>query len=264
MQNLNVSLIQSSLHWENSVANRAMFEEKIWKIGQPTDVIVLPEMFTTGFSMNAPALAEMMNLHTFKWMKQMANQTGALLLGSFISKENNKYFNRLLWMEPDGSFKTNDKRHLFRIAEEHTVYSPGETRLIGNWKGWNICPLVCYDLRFPVWSRNKWEADQQRMAYDVLIYVANWPKARIMAWDTLLRARALENLSYVVGVNRIGEDGNAVAHNGHSAVIGPKGETIFSAEETEAIKTITLDAHLLKAHRAKFPAYLDSDDFRIM
>lgn len=264
MQDLSITLIQSSLHWENSVANLAMFEEKIWKIGQPTDVIVLPEMFSTGFSMNAPALAEMMNLHTFKWMKQMASQTGALLLGSFIAKGNGKYFNRLLWMEPDGNFKTYDKRHLFRMGGEHKTYAAGESRLIGHWKGWNICPLVCYDLRFPVWSRNKWEADHHRMAYDVLIYVANWPQARVFAWDTLLRARAIENLSYAVGVNRVGNDGNNIPHNGHSCVIGPKGETIFSAEETEAIKTITLDAQLLDAHRTKFPACLDSDDFNIL
>lgn len=262
MQDLAITLIQSNLHWENSIANLAMFEEKIWEIGQPTDVIVLPEMFTTGFSMNAPALAEMMNLRTFKWMEQMANQTKALLLGSFIAKENGVYFNRLLWMEPGGNFKTYDKRHLFRMAEEHTVYSSGTTKLIANWKGWNICPLVCYDLRFPVWSRNTWDANRQ-CAYDVLIYVANWPASRVTVWDTLLRARAIENLSYVVGVNRVGNDGNTIAHNGHSAVIGPKGETIYSADETEGLKTVTLEAQLLQTHRTRFPAYLDSDDFKI-
>ena len=263
MQDLAVTLIQSNLHWENSVANLAMFEEKIWKIDGPTDVIVLPEMFSTGFSINAPALAEMMNLTTFKWMKQMAQQTGALLLGSFIAKENGKYFNRMLWMQPDGNFKIYDKRHLFRMANEHKTYAAGESRLIGNWKGWNICPLVCYDLRFPVWSRNAWNADQQRMEYDALIYVANWPQVRVVAWDTLLQARALENLSYVVGVNRIGNDGNNITHSGHSVVIGPKGETIFSAEEVETINTIKLDAQLLQNHREKFPAYLDADDFKI-
>jgi omega-amidase len=263
MQDLNLSLIQSELHWENSGANLAMFEEKIWQIGQPTDVIILPEMFTTGFSMNAAPLAEMMNMQTFKWMKQMADQTGALLLGSFIVRENGKFYNRLLWMEPGGVFKTYDKRHLFRMGNEHAVYSAGENRLVASWKGWNICPLVCYDLRFPVWSRNEYDAASQRMTYDVLVYVANWPQARITAWDTLLRARAIENLSYVVGVNRVGNDGNEAPHTGHSVVIGPKGEIIFGAEETEVIKTISLNAQQLQDHRTRFPAYLDADGFSI-
>ena len=263
MQDLTITLLQSNLHWENPVANLAMFEEKIWKIGQPTDVIVLPEMFTTGFTMNAPALAEMMNLQTFKWMKQMADQTGSLLIGSYIVKETSKYINRLLWMEPGGSFKTYDKRHLFRMGDEQTVYSPGENRLIAAWKGWNICPLVCYDLRFPVWSRNQWELNAQRMSYDLLIYVANWPQARVAAWDTLLQARAIENLSFVVGVNRTGNDGNNIPYNGHSAVIDPRGETIFPGGEPESIKSVTLDAQLLQTHRTKFPAYLDADSFKI-
>ena len=263
MQDLTITLIQSNLHWENSAANRAMFEEKIWKIGQRTQVIVLPEMFTTGFSMNAGALAEVMNMGTFKWMKQMADQTSALVLGSFIVKENGKYFNRALWMEPGGNFKTYDKRHLFRMADEHKVYSSGENKLIADWKGWNICPLVCYDLRFPVWSRNEWHADQQKMSYDVLIYVANWPQSRIDQWDALLRARAIENLSYTVGLNRTGTDGLGTPYNGHSTVIDPKGEIIFAAADQEVIKTITLPSQHLLEHRAKFPAYLDADDFKI-
>lgn len=263
MQDLTITLIQSNLHWENPVANLAMFEEKIWQIGQPTDVIILPEMFTTGFSMNAEPLAEMMNMQTTKWMRQMANQTGALVLGSFIVKENGKYLNRLIWMEPDGNFKTYDKRHLFRMAEEQTVFASGDRKLIANWKGWNLCPLVCYDLRFPVWSRNTWSGDPKQMAYDVLIYVSSWPQARIFAWDTLLRARAIENLSYAVGVNRIGPDGKGVAYSGHSAVLNPKGETLYGAGEGEEIKTVTLDHQLLLAHRARFPAYLDADDFSV-
>jgi omega-amidase len=261
VQDLNVTLIQSDLHWENPVANLAMFEEEIWKIGQSTDVIVLPEMFPTGFSMNAQVLAEAMNLRTFKWMKQMAQQTGALMLGSFIAKENSDHFNRLLWMEPNGTFKTYDKRHLFRMAEEHKVYSPGKGKLLEKWKGWNICPLVCYDLRFPVWSRNTWENNSQG-TYDLLVYVANWPKARVTQWDTLLKARAIENLSYVVGVNRIG-DGNGVAYNGHSAVIDPKGDLLFGAGETAVIKTVKLSYEELHAYRTRFPAYLDADKFTI-
>jgi predicted amidohydrolase len=262
MQDLRVSIIQSDLHWEDIGANLAMFEEKIWQIGA-TDVIVLPEMFTTGFTMRATPLAEHMNMRTFKWMRQMADQTGALILGSFIAIVHDRYFNRLLWMEPGGAFKTYDKRHLFRMAEEHHVYSPGESLLIGHWKGWRICPLICYDLRFPVWSRNRWNPILKKMAYDVLVYVANWPLVRADTWKTLLAARAIENLSYVVGVNRVGTDGNGVEYNGGSAVIGPKGDPVFHVEGEEAIKTVVLNAHALQGYRDRFPAYLDADDFSI-
>ncbi len=263
MEDLSITLIQSSLHWENSVANLAMFEEKIWKVEKPTDIIILPEMFSTGFSMKPAGLAEMMNQNTFRWMKQMASQTDALIIGSFIAKEKTNYFNRLLWMQPDGNFRVYDKRHLFRMADEHKVYTPGESKFIGTWKGWNIFPLVCYDLRFPVWSRNGWNSADKRMNYDVLIYVANWPKPRVSQWDALLRARAIENLSYTVGVNRVGEDGNGVPYNGHSTVVGPKGEEIFSAGESEMVKTVKLSYSDLITHRTKFPAYLDADNFSI-
>lgn len=263
MQDLSVTIIQSSLHWENIVANLAMFEEKIRGIKNQTDVIVLPEMFTTGFSMNAKTNAEAMNLQTTKWMKMMADQTGALLLGSFIATENGRFFNRLVWMEPGGKLYTYDKRHLFRMANENDTYSAGSKRLTSSWKGWNICPLVCYDLRFPVWSRNQWDKANGRMKYDILIYVANWPKARVLAWDTLLKARAIENLSYVVGVNRTGDDGLGIAYNGHSAILGLKGETVYAADESEIITTVSLSAGTLSDHRKKFPAYLDADDFTI-
>ncbi|MFM7430497.1 MAG: amidohydrolase [Flammeovirgaceae bacterium] len=263
MQDLKVTLIQSDLHWEDPTANLAMFEEKIWQIGQQTDVIVLPEMFTTGFNMHAHRLAEMMNLRTFKWMRQMADQTGALILGSFIANVHDRHFNRLLWMEPGGNFKTYDKRHLFRMAEEQHVFSSGESLLIGLWKGWRICPLICYDLRFPVWSRNRWNPSLKKLSYDLLIYVANWPQVRANAWEVLLRARAIENLSYVVGVNRVGNDGNGIEYNGQSSVIGFKGDSIFSVEGAEAVKTIELSANALQAYRDRFPAYLDADDFSI-
>jgi predicted amidohydrolase len=244
-------------------ANLAMFEEKIWQIGSATDVIVLPEMFTTGFTMRADKLAELMNMRTFKWMRQMADQTGALILGSFIASVHDRFFNRLLWMEPGGNFKTYDKRHLFRMAGEHAVFSPGESLLIGHWKGWRICPLICYDLRFPVWSRNRWNVSLKKPAYDLLVYVANWPQVRSSAWEILLKARAIENLSYVVGVNRVGLDGNGIEYSGNSAIISPKGEAIFSVEGVEAIKTIELNAHSLQAYRDKFPAFLDADDFNL-
>lgn len=264
MQDLKITLIQSDIHWEDIDANLAMFEEKIWQNSSgSTDVIVLPEMFTTGFTMSAHKHAEMMNMRTFKWMKQMADQTGALILGSYIVSVHERYYNRLLWMEPGGNFKTYDKRHLFRMENEHKTYSPGESLLIASWKGWRICPLVCYDLRFPVWSRNKWDNASKKLSYDVAIYVANWPVTRIDAWDTLLKARAIENLSYVVGVNRIGQDGQGIEYNGHSSVISPKGEIIYTNEGMEALRTTELNANALHAFRDRFPAYIDADDFTI-
>ncbi|MBD0257717.1 MAG: nitrilase family protein, partial [Cytophagales bacterium] len=191
MNDLRVTLIQTALHWESPEANLAMLEEKLWLIGEPTDVVVLPEMFTTGFTMNAPALAEPMNLTAFKWLKGQAARTGAVVTGSYIVKENGRYFNRLVWMQPDGVYYVYDKRHLFRMAHEHDTYAAGRERLVVEWKGWRICPMVCYDLRFPVWSRN-----DARAPYDLLLYVANWPGIRRSAWKTLLRARAIENLAY--------------------------------------------------------------------
>jgi omega-amidase len=238
MQDLKVTLIQSDLHWEDVEANLAMFEEKIWQIGSTTDVIVLPEMFTTGFTMSAHKLAEHMNMRTTKWMRQMADQTGALILGSFIVTVHERFYNRLVWMEPGGHMKTYDKRHLFRMSGEQKTYTQGESLLIGTWKGWRICPMICYDLRFPVWSRNRWDASAKKLNYDLMIYVANWPMIRINAWDTLLRARAIENLSYVVGVNRIGIDGNDIEYNGHSSVISPKGDTFFTNEGDDASRTV--------------------------
>jgi omega-amidase len=263
MQDLRITLIQSDLHWEDVEANLSMFEEKIWQINGSTDVIVLPEMFTTGFSMNASRLAEHMNMKTFKWMKQMADQTGALILGSFICTVHGRYYNRLLWMEPGGVFKTYDKRHLFRMDNEHKTFTPGESLLIGTWKGWRICPLICYDLRFPVWSRNKWDHNANKLSYDLAIYVANWPMTRIDAWNTLLRARAIENLSYVVGVNRVGQDENGVEYNGNSAIISPKGDSIITIDGSESIRTLELNANALHAFRDRFPAYVDGDDFTI-
>jgi omega-amidase len=264
MENLTVTLIQSALHWENPVANMSMFEEKIWQIKGTTDLIILPEMFTTGFTMNARAYAEPMNLTTFKWLKQQAAQTKAVVTGSFIVKDKESYFNRLLWMRPDGSYEVYDKRHLFRMAEEHQTYTAGTTRTIPQLKGWRICPLICYDLRFPVWSRNSVvEKSTQQLAYDCLIYVANWPQARSHAWNTLLQARAIENLSYVIGVNRIGSDGKNIPYSGDSVVINPKGEQIFYAQDEEVIQTLILDAEELMAFRQKFPAYMDADAFEI-
>lgn len=264
MQDLKVSVIQSETHWESVGANLAMFEEKIWQIDEDTDIIVLPEMFSTGFTMSSQKLAEPMNFTAFKWMKQMAQQTKSVVTGSVIIKESGAYFNRLIWMEPEGNYAHYDKRHLFRMADEHLQYTAGDNRLIVNYKGWKICPLVCYDLRFPVWSRNKKQENTQDLEYDLLLYVANWPAARVSAWDTLLRARAIENLCYTIGVNRIGEDGLGIPYNGHSAIIDPKGNAIFFAEEKDIIHTSILSSDDLLAYRKKFPAHLDGDDFQII
>jgi predicted amidohydrolase len=262
MQDLVVTLIQADLYWHNATANLAMLEEKIWEIEGQTDLIILPEMFTTGFTMDATTHAEMMNFTTTKWMKQQAAQTGAVVTGSFIVKEAGGYYNRLLWVEPNGSITTYDKRHLFRMAKEDETFTMGKERLVKQWKGWRICPLICYDLRFPVWSRNTYLSDADRMDYDLLLFVANWPAVRISAWDTLLQARAAENLSYVVGVNRTGEDGNGIVYNGHSAVIDPKGSPLEVIADVVCVHTTVLSGENLTAYRTKFPAHLDADEFQ--
>ncbi len=254
---LTVALIQTALYWESPTANLAMLEEKIAEITQKVDLIVLPEMFTTGFSMKPEALAEPMNLTTFKWMRQMAEQSGAVLTGSYIVQEKGQYFNRLLWMPPNGEYDYYDKRHLFRMGKEHEHYTEGRRRIIKEINGWRICPLICYDLRFPVWARN------QDLAYDVLLYVANWPAVRRGPWNTLLQARAIENLSYVLGVNRVGEDGHGVAHSGDSVVIDFKGDLLTDRDSAEKTVIYTLDKDALMSFRERFPAHLDADAFEI-
>lgn len=256
MQDLSVTLIQSALYWENPTANLAMFEEKIAQITTPTDLIVLPEMFSTGFTMNTQ-VAEPMNFTTFKWMKQQAKQTKAVVLGSVMIHENGKNFNRLIWMQPDGNYQYYDKRHLFRMGEEHLYFTEGNSRLITELKGWKICPLICYDLRFPVWARNV------NQAYDVLIYVANWPAARSHPWNTLLLARAIENQSYTIGVNRVGTDGKDYAFSGDSAAINYKGEYLYYQKDQEEVHTVVLSKQDLVNFRTQFPAYLDADSFVI-
>jgi omega-amidase len=257
MQDLRVTLVQTDIHWEKPGANRASLEEKLWTLRGETDLIVLPEMFTTGFTMNVIPNAEPMNLHTFKWMKQMAEHTQAVVTGSYIVQEKGSYYNRLIWMEPDGKYSVYDKRHLFRMAQEHQTFSPGTTLLIKEWKGWKICPLVCYDLRFPVWSRNV------EMKYDVLLYVANWPEVRRHPWNVLLQARAIENLSYTVGVNRVGKDGNEIPYSGDSAVVSYKGEVLWTESHKECLHTHSLSWQELQTFREKFPAHQDADVFRL-
>ncbi|MFA0961443.1 amidohydrolase [Roseivirga sp. BDSF3-8] len=262
MQDLKISLIQTPLHWHNTEANLNTLEEKIWQIEDKADLIILPEMFNSGFTMKAEEVAEVMNLTSFRWMKQMAAQSGAVVTGSVVIRDGEGFFNRLIWMRPDGSFETYDKRHLFRMADEHHTYTAGKKRLVCELKGWKICPMICYDLRFPVWSRNLSDREG-KMAFDLLLYVANWPAPRVGAWDILLKARAVENLCYTAGVNRIGEDGNGVPYSGHSGVYDPKGETVIFMEDREDVATVTLSGSELQRYRDKFPAYLDADDFTL-
>ncbi len=285
MKDLSVTIIQTNLFWENPTANLANLEEKIAQILSPTDLIILPEMFTTGFTMNAKSVAEPMNFTTCKWLKQQAKRTQAVITGSFIVKEGEHFFNRLIWMRPDGSFETYDKRHLFRMGEEDKTFTAGTKRLIVELKGWRICPLICYDLRFPVWSRNIKVASHKSqvlsetsilksneqllatydlLSYDLIIYVANWPSVRSQVWDTLLQARAIENQSYCIGVNRVGKDGMNLEYSGNSVVIDFKGNQLFYQKEDEVVNNQILSKKELEDFRAKFPAYLDADDFEII
>ncbi len=261
MLDLIITLIQSTLYWEDIKANLSMFEEKIWEIGQPTDLIVLPEMFTTGFTMNATQLAEHPNGHTFKWMKQMASQTGATVIGSYIVRDGDYFFNRLLWVEPNGNFDFYNKRHLFTLTGEHEIYQNGNRKIIKLWKGWKICPMICYDLRFPIWSRNK--VLNGIFDYDLLIFVANWPSIRSAAWETLIKARAIENSSYCAGVNIVGKDGRGFSYNGNSAIFDPLDESIILTQADEIIKTTTLSGQHLASYRQKYPFLEDGDGFEI-
>lgn len=282
MKDLHITIIQSNLHWENIDANLKMFSQKIASISETTDLIVLPEMFSTGFTMNNKVVAEKMNGKAVTWMKSQAKEKNCVLTGSVVIEEGEKYFNRLIWMRPDGTYDTYDKRHLFRYANEQDHYTAGTKKLIVELKGWKICPMVCYDLRFPVWCRNShplsispkggdkhaqspspWGKDGMG-CYDVLLFVANWPERRNHPWKTLLMARAMENQAYVIGVNRIGADGINVIHSGDSAAINFKGEVISKTKaHEESVETIGLSANALDEWRKAFPAWMDSDDFTI-
>lgn len=263
MQDLKVTIIQANLHWENIDANLKMFSEKISSIKEESDLIVLPEMFSTGFTMNNKILAETMQGQTVAWMKQMAKEKKCVVTGSVIIEEKKKYYNRLIWMMPNGKFKIYDKRHLFRYAGEENYYTEGKKKLIVELKGWKISPLICYDLRFPVWSRNK--ITKSESDYDVLIFVANWPERRNHPWKTLLMARAMENQCYVVGVNRVGNDGNTIYHSGDSAAINFKGEIISKTQpHEESVETVTFSKKDLDDWRKHFPAWMDADKFKLV
>jgi len=261
MSTLTCTLIQTKLFWEDAAANRKMFEEKINSIKEKTEVVILPEMFSTGFSMQPEKYAETMDGETLAWMKQFASNKKIILTGSLMIKEEEQYYNRLIWMLPNGNYGCYDKRHLFAHGDEHNHYESGNKRLISSAKGWKINLQVCYDLRFPVWARQNISVDQAE--YDVLIYVANWPERRSLAWRTLLQARAIENQCYVIGVNRVGDDGNNVHHTGDSMVVDPMGEILYNKKDEEDIFTITLDKKYLETIRTKLPFLKDADRFII-
>ena len=241
-----------------------MLEEKINALEEKTEIIILPEMFTTGFSMRAIDLAETMDGPSVKWMKKVSAEKKVILTGSLIIEENGKYFNRLIWMLPNGQFGQYDKRHCFSLAGEDKYYTPGDTRLIASVKGWKVNLCICYDLRFPVWSRQTKTPDSESPEFDLLIYVANWPDRRVHAWKTLLPARAIENQCYVAGVNRVGNDGNDIYHSGYSMVVDPSGEVQQMDPGKEGVLTITLDRNKLDQTRQQIPFWKDADPFLIL
>ncbi|MBK9764071.1 MAG: amidohydrolase [Flavobacteriales bacterium] len=260
MRDLKVILVQSMLHWENAVANRAMFAEKLAALKDPTDLIVLPEMFTTGFTMNT-WLAETMDGPTVAWLREQADRTKAAIYGSVIIEEGGSVYNRGLYVTPNGSVTYYDKRHLFRFANENDHFTAGTERVIVELGGWRILLQICFDLRFPVFSRNR--QNGARADYDAILYVANWPDVRSYPWSQLLIARAIENQCYVIGVNRVGMDGKGIHYSGDSAMIDPRGAVETCTLGKEECRTVTLQWDALEDFRAKFPVGLDADGFEL-
>ncbi|MGH8184489.1 MAG: amidohydrolase [Rhodanobacteraceae bacterium] len=263
MQNLRVSLVQGATRWHDPTGNRDYYGNLIAPLAGRTDLVVLPETFTSGFSNEAIHNAETMDGPTVAWLREQAKALDAAVTGSVQLRDGQGVYNRLLFAPPDGALRHYDKRHLFRYADEHKRYAAGRDKLIVEWKGWKICPLVCYDLRFPVFTRNRHDA-QRGSDYDLVLFVANWPSARAYAWRTLLRARAIENLSYCLGVNRVGVDGNQLPYSGDSAVLDYLGQTMADLGAQEQTVTVTLDHAALTAFREKFPAWMDADAFELL
>jgi predicted amidohydrolase len=253
---INVTLIQANIIWEDKNSNLKKYQEQIDKI-ESTELIVLPEMFTTGFSMNPKDISETMNDGTIQWMKDNASKMNSAICGSIIIEEDGKYFNRFIWVNPDGSIHQYDKKHLFSFAGENKNYTAGNEKIIIEYKGWKICPLICYDLRFPVWSRNSED-------YDLLIYVANWPAKRKLAWKSLLVARAIENQCYVIGVNRVGKDENNHYYSGESSLINALGETLYTNSHIEDVYTTSISKYELNKIRNQLPFLNDKDNFKII
>ena len=262
-----ITTIQTNLHWENKTANLEMLEKKVLGIAEKTNVVLLPEMFSTGFSMQPALFAETMEGETVNWMRQLAKQKNIILGGSIMVSENDVYFNRFIWMQPNGQFGFYDKRHCFSLAGEDQHYGSGNKRTIASVGGWKINLQICYDLRFPVWSRQQLQQDEQNIfnpEYDVLVYVANWPERRSSAWKTLLQARAIENQSFVFGVNRVGNDGNQIYHSGDTMVVDPMGEVLYQNSHNEDVHTITIEKNKLKEVREKLPFWKDGDHFLLV
>jgi len=262
---LRVSLVQGATRWHDLEGNRAYYGDLMHGLRGQTDLIVLPETFTSGFSNEAIHHAETMEGVTVGWLREQARELDAAITGSVQLRVGEgagaKVYNRLLFVTPDGSVRHYDKRHLFRYAKEHERYAPGAERLIVEWRGWRICPLVCYDLRFPVYVRNRHDRAALQFDYDLVIFVANWPAARRYAWSTLLRARAIENLSYCAGLNRVGIDGNDLAYAGDSVVLDFLGQPLAELGPQQQVVTVRIDRDALTAHRERFPAWMDADDF---
>ncbi len=253
MRDLKITLIQSELGWEDIDANLAMFTRKIETVDPTSDLIVLPEMFTTGFSMQADKLAQNMDGPAVRWLCQTAQQHQTAIVGSMIIQEEGLYYNRLLWAGPDEQLFVYDKKHLFRFAGEEKVYTPGSRLITIELDGWKIRPFICYDLRFPAWTRNLGPA------YDIALFIANWPERRSLHWRTLLRARAIENQCYVIGLNRVGQDGHGIDYSGDSAVIDSTGAILFEKTNAAVIQTVTLAYQQLQTSRQTFPAWMDAD-----
>ena len=253
---LKIALIQTSLIWENPLENRSHLAQKITGFMEEVDLILLPELFSSGFTMNPQAVSESMEGETVLWLQHLAKAKNAAITGSLVIEENGKYYNRLLFVYPDGEIKTYDKRHLFSLAGEDQFYTAGTEKLIVEYKGFKICPLVCYDLRFPVFARNVEN-------YDLLIYVANWPKPRVNAWDILLKARAVENMCYTIGVNRIGTDANNHHYIGHSQALDFLGDYLVNPQEADGVFMVELDKEKLLETRTKLSFLNDRDNFEI-
>lgn len=266
MQDLNISLVQGATRWHDPSGNREYYAQMIAPLRGQTDLVVLPETFTSGFSNEAIRDAETMDGPTVAWLREQSKLLDAAITGSVQLRvgqgsDSIKVHNRLLFVTPDGAIQHYDKRHLFRYAGEQERYAAGGDRLVVEWRGWRICPLVCYDLRFPVYSRNRF-ADGH-FDFDLVIYVANWPSARAYAWRTLLRARAIENLSYCAGVNRVGTDGNGLDYSGDSAVLDFLGQPLSQDSDQELVTTTSLSATELQSFREHFPAWMDADGFTL-
>jgi len=259
MDHLKITLLQTYLFWENIDKNLQNLGLKLSAIREKTDLIILPEMFNSGFTMNAELLAEDMDGKTIAWMKEKANRYNAVITGTLIIKENGNYYNRLIWMKPDGSYQQYDKKHLFGLGGEDKVYTAGKEKLMVELNGWKIMPVICYDLRFPVWLRN-----DVKNPYDLILVLANWPEKRAHHWRTLIPARAVENQSYIIALNRVGHDGNEVYHCGDSSCIDPQGKVVYYKRDEEDLYTFTIHRDEVDKTRQEMPFLNDGDNFTLI